>query len=296
MKNNSWTSELETGISAVDLDNHSLLDLINRVVLASDGADATGLKSSLLALQVETIVRFEREEQLMRECQYEAAAQHQAEHQQLSAEIQHQIKDLEAGQGNAAFIARFMRDWLLQHIVSKDVLFGQAVLTQQGTTDRRHENGDTHSAGHEIDVFEERRLANLQPIAWTSKIAVGIETIDAGHRSMIALYNDILVASKSGDKTKLATLLEQLGNATAAHFQSEEQLMSGFHYELAATHTGQHRRLLDEFAHQVDDWRKNHISAALLCRFMHSWLLRHIAASDLPLAKAIHQQGSGRPA
>lgn len=290
MENTSWTSELETGISALDLDNRALLDLIRRVIAASAETDRDQLKSSLLALQTETVAHFEREERLMNECKYLAAAEHQAEHRQLAVEIQHQIDDLQAGQGNLSFIGRFMHNWLRQHIVSKDALFGQALITQQGTTDRRHESIDTQAPEEEIDIFEERRLGNLEPIVWTAKLALGIEPIDAQHRALIGRYNAILVTSKSADKARLATLLEQLGNETAAHFENEELLMSGADYEHAATHKEEHRKLLEELAHQVDDWRKNHISAELLCRFMYLWLLRHIVALDRPLAEAIKRQ------
>lgn len=293
MKKRSWTAELETGLSALDLDNRSLLDLIDRVIEGSEAADLIGLKSSLLALQGEMIARFEREAHLMDAFKYEAGAQHQAEHQQLSAEIQHMINDLEAGEVGVAFIGRFMHNWLLQHIVSKDILFGKAVLTRNGTTDRRQRAADTQAADDGVDAFDERRLESLKPIFWTEKVAVGIEENDAGLRIIFALFNAILEARKSTDKRRLASLLEQLGDETAAHFQNEEMLMVKFGYEQTATHQEEHQKLLEEFANQVDDWRAGHISAELLCRFMHRWLLRHVAVLDTPLSEAIRRQNAG---
>lgn len=293
MKRNSWNSELETGLSALDLDNRSLLGLLDQVIEASEAGDLAGLKCALLDLQGETTARFEREEDLMAAFKYELAAQHQAEHQQLAAEIQCMINDLDAGEGGVAFIGRFMRNWLLQHIVSKDTLFGKAIVTQNGTTDRRQRAVDMQLPDDEIDVFEERRLENLKPIFWTSKVALGIEENDAGLRAIFALFNAILGARKSTDQTRLAMLLEQLGNEIEAHFKNEENLMLRFGYEHSATHKEEHRKLLEEFASQVDDWRGGYISADLLCRFMHRWLLRHIAVSDTPLSEAIRRQNTG---
>lgn len=286
MKTNSWTSTLETGISALDLDNQLLLGLIDRVVAASAGASPDGLKSSLLDLQAETIAHFEREERLMAECKYEAAAQHAADHRQLLAEIQHQINDLEAGKANVSYIGRFMHDWLLEHIVSKDSLFGKAILTHSGTTDRRLRPDE------EVDIFEERRLGKLEAILWTPELAVGNEAIDDGHRALCARLNAILAARKSVVRERLAQLLEQLGNETAAHFRREEQLMASFKYQHAATHLDEHRKILDEFSHLVDDWRDRHISTELLCRFLYRWLLRHIAGSDIPLCEAMSRQSA----
>ncbi len=277
---------MKTGISTLDLDNQLLLALIDRVVAASAGASPDGLKSSLLDLQAETIAHFEREERLMAACRYEAAAQHESDHRQLLAEIRHQIDDLAAGRANVAYIGRFIHDWLLQHIISQDSLFAQAILTHQGTTDRRR------LPGEEMDLFEERRLGNLESLLWTPELAVGNAAIDAGHRAMCARLSAILAARKSIGRARLAILLEQLGNETEAHFRIEEQLMASYNYEHALTHGDEHRKILDEFAHLVDDWRDGQISTELLCRFLYRWLLRHIGASDIPFCEAIGRQGA----
>lgn len=292
LKKNSWTAELETGISALDLDNQLLLGLINRVVAASEGANQDGLKSSLIDLQAETIAHFEREERLMAECQYEAAAQHQTDHRQLLAEIQHQINDLDAGKANVSYIGRFMHNWLLEHIVSKDSLFGKAVLTHVGITDRRQRTAEGQVPDEEIDIFEERRLGNLESILWNPKLAVGNELIDAGHRALCARLSAILAARKSIGHERLAILLEQLGRETEAHFEMEEQLMASCSYEHAVTHVDEHQKILNEFAHLIDDWRDQHISTELLCRFLYRWLLRHIGGSDIPLCEAMLRKGA----
>lgn len=133
-------------------------------------------------------------------------------------------------------------------------------------------------------AFEERRW---RPIVWTPDLEVGVEVIDNGHRDLIELYNSVREASQLKDRAWTGVLLERLGNATAAHFEEEEMLMSGINYAQAADHKDEHRKLLDEFAHQVDEWRERHNSAELLCRFLYAWLLKHIAALDARLARAI---------
>lgn len=133
-------------------------------------------------------------------------------------------------------------------------------------------------------VFEERRW---RPIVWTTDIEVGVEVIDSGHRLLIDLYNSIRDASQLKDRAWTGVLLERLGNATAAHFQDEEALMSGIDYPLMAEHKQEHNKLLEEYAHQVDEWRDHHNSAELLCRFLYGWLLGHIVALDIELGQAI---------
>ena len=131
-----------------------------------------------------------------------------------------------------------------------------------------------------------------EPIVWSENHLVGVEIIDTEHHALIDLFNSILAVSKSDNHAELAILLEQLGNITASHFASEETLMAQFDYAHAAQHRVDHQKLLDEYAHQVDDWRNKHISAELLCRFMHRWLLRHVIASDMALGEAINRHAA----
>lgn len=288
MKNGNWTSRLETGVSQLDTDNRSLLDLVRRVKAKSDEAPLDELKSALLAFHAEMAGHFEREERLMAECGYEGVDKHQEEHRRLVAEVQEQVAALEACEARVAAIGRFMHNWIVEHIADMDGQLGKAIVTQSGTTDRRQDSGE------EFDIFEERRLGNLGSIRWTSALAVGVESIDADHRIMIELLNDIIGARDLADRARLATLLERFGDETARHFRSEEALMTSLGTQQTSAHIAEHRNLLDEFAQQVDDWRADRISAELLCRFMYRWILRHIQTADIPLGMVIRQSDPGR--
>jgi hemerythrin len=138
--------------------------------------------------------------------------------------------------------------------------------------------------------FDSRKEGLPEPIVWSDNHLVGVDIIDGEHHALIDLFNSILAVSKSHKHAELAILLEQLGNITASHFESEESLMAQFDYAHAAQHRIDHQKLLDEYAHQVDDWRNRYISAELLCRFMYRWLLRHVIASDMALGEAINRQ------
>lgn len=280
MTANVWTAGREIFISAIDQNRTPPLDRVNRVIVASEKSDPASLKASLLDLQAELTAYFDREENLMAECGYGAAAQHQEEHQQLTEEISEQIKDLDRDMGNVSYIARFMRSWLLQHIAIKDAQLGKALSTRYVSMDRRQPRTDA------VDIFEERRLGGLQAIQWDPAFELGIAAIDANHRAIIATLNAILEERQSPDRKKLASLLEQLGNETAVDFQIEEELITQYPLEKLSEHKEEHRQLLDEFANQVDDWRANRISAAYLVHFMYRWLLRHIAALEASLHAA----------
>jgi len=294
MYSTDLSARLGNDIARLYLDNQRLLGQIKRVIAASDAEDRAGLRAALLELLSETMARFEQEERLMSECQYEAAEAHQNEHQQLLIEIRHQIADLNAGKISVAHIGRFMHNWILQHIVSKDSQFVSAMLTQSGITDRRREalasadNNETapdlpDAARSDVAKFEERRLENLAPIDWSSSMEIGVPAIDDDHRAIITLLGAIIEANKATDKARLAELLEHLGNATAEHFRVEEELMSQLDKALFEAHKAEHSSLLDEYANQVDEFRKNNTSAEFLCRFIHRWFVRHIENLDTAL-------------
>ena len=284
MKLSNWTSELETGLTALDSDHKRLLAVSNQVKLASASADLSELKSVLLAMKAEMAAHFAREEALMNECKYDAAEEHRDEHLRLLGEVQGKIETLEAFEHGFSDFGEFIHQWIFQHIAGKDSLFGRAVVAQVGTTDRRRENDEN------FDAFEERRLNNLEAIRWPSGVSTGIEAIDNHYPAMIDLLNQIIAARKSSDRESLAVLIERFGNATEAHFREEEAMMSAIDFEHNTTHREEHRRLLEEFSDLVDDWRSDRISAELLCRFIYRWMLNHIAASDVPLGAAISRQ------
>lgn len=284
MNLSSWTSELETGLSALDSDHKHLLTEANRLKQASAGTDLSELKSALLDMKTEMAAHFVREEALMNECKYEAAQDHLDEHQRLLAEIQGEIEKLEAFETSVFTFGNFIHQWIFQHISGKDSLFGRAVVSQVGTTDRRRENDEN------FDAFEERRLNNLEAIRWPSDVSTGIDVIDRHYPAMIDLLNQIIAARKSSDRERLAILIERFGNATEAHFREEETMMSTLDFEQNSKHREEHRLLLDEFSNLVDDWRSDRISAELLCRFIYRWMLNHIAASDIPLGAALSRQ------
>ena len=292
MNTSEFSGRFESDIAALYLDNRDLLDRISDVITASDRGDTPSLRSALLALLAQTMSRFEQEDRLMRECQYEGAPAHQSEHQRVLIEIRQQIEDLDDGKANVAYIGRFLRNWILQHIVSEDGRIATAILTQINLKDRRcaeptedDEVADTEADDDAILSCEERRLENLEPIRWSAKLEIGEVAIDDDHRAIITLLNAITEAGKNAgtERGRLFDLLEQVVNETAAHFAVEEALMTRLDETQRGEHCAEHQRLLNEYADQVDEFRKGKISAEYLCRFVYRWFVRHIESYDLGL-------------
>lgn len=283
---NITPSYLNTGVADLDIDSDALLGFINEAIRCTEPARIHGLKPSLAVLDTALKARFEREDKLMADCCYRWAAHHCGENQRLLAEINFQIVELHGGLTHPAFIGRFLKNWLLPHVVETDVELGEAIVAQEGTIDRRHET-TVYGGESANDLYTDRRIGVRDPIVWTDEMAIGVESIDQEHLELVRVFNAIIVCSKSGDRDEISRLLNQLGHATGEHFEQEEALMAKNSYQNLAPHQIDHRKLLEEFSHLLDDWLRGRHTAEFLCRFLYRWLLRHIVTFDRPFGATL---------
>lgn len=131
-------------------------------------------------------------------------------------------------------------------------------------------------------------------LAWRPALEVGVKEIDSQHQELFALFNSTLEAARADEPGQMAIHLETLGNRTAAHFAFEQEQFAGLDPALREEHIEEHRKLLDEFGEQVDDWRDKKISTREIVRFVSIWLVRHIAALDISTFKQI-AKGTSSP-
>lgn len=281
-----WKSGLETGLAELDDDHKQLLEKAGALIRAATQKPLGEMSTALHSFHAAAQAHFAREEGIMAQFKYDGADKHWQEHQQMLTDIRAKIAALDEFTRGLPAYGEHIHAWLNQHIMGQDILFGRAVHAQIGTTDRRR----TESS--ELDAAQERRLDNLEAMLLPDNAVTGITTIDEDYPALIGLLNEIVEVDQATDRHHLGTLLERLGDSIASHFTKEEALMNGAANEPNEAHREEHVKLLDEFAQLVDDWESDRISAELLCRFMHRWLLRHIATADMPLGKALARRTS----
>ena len=280
-------AESETGVFDLRLINQSLRGLVSRVISASEETDLSALKAVLFDLHEAAVAQFACEELAMNAINYGEAVQHRADHEQLLTAIQRQADNLEAGKGDNSFLSQFIPRWFLHHVVSHDMIFILSFGPDGGTVSLSQRSSDNQDVG---GGFEDTHFDIPEPIVWSQKYSVDIQPIDEDHKAIFSLLKDIIESRTSSDQSGLATLLERLGDETSAHFRNEEKVMAEHNYEFAAQHAEQHRKLLDEYAYQIDEYRNSSISAELMCRFVYQWFVRHIELSDIPLSNALHRE------
>lgn len=133
----SWTADLNTGIRSVDLQHQELVGLINelnRLDLRS-GNDAE-VRQLVGQLRQYVMFHFAHEEGLLRRSGLTQTQQdqHLQQHQKFSLEVDTVAGQLQSGQTHqgAEQLAKFLGDWLIQHIRGTDMVLARQVAARGG--------------------------------------------------------------------------------------------------------------------------------------------------------------------
>jgi len=117
-----WTDELAVGIRTIDEQHLQLVSLINELHLSMLEHRETADMSRIFAELVDcTKAHFATEEALFQEHGYPAEAAHRDEHRHLAERVLDLKADFDAGNTAVTLeVMRFLREWLIKHIVSSD--------------------------------------------------------------------------------------------------------------------------------------------------------------------------------
>lgn len=125
------------------------------------------------------------------------------------------------------------------------------------------------------------------PVEWSQKLSVGIEQVDAEHQKLVAIFNQLDEASRTGKGTRImAEILTQLVEYTVVHFRSEEELMTEAEYPQLSRHVAQHRQLVQKVSRFQAKFNGNgrRITKEML-EFLNYWLTNHILHDDMEFGR-----------
>jgi hemerythrin len=121
---------------------------------------------------------------------------------------------------------------------------------------------------------------------WTDDYSIGIETIDAQHRKMFDMINDLYEAMQDGSGSSiLKPLLHAVKDYTVTHFALEERYMSEAGDLGLRAHRQEHLELIDKVDDLLDQLPDG--GAALSIEtlvFLRGWLVTHICGTDMKMA------------
>lgn len=128
-------------------------------------------------------------------------------------------------------------------------------------------------------------------VKWDSALELGHAAMDADHRQLVAVVNQLArgIVDDLG-KGPFDLLLDELFARTQAHFGMEEQLMAACSYPDAEAHRSEHARLIEDALDIRAKFDASANPSISLLYFFDQWLTRHILASDRELARFLAGQ------
>ena len=129
---------------------------------------------------------------------------------------------------------------------------------------------------------------------WTPAMFVGVKEIDAEHKKLVLLINQLYEAMQRGaGHEALGQILTGLINYTATHFAHEEKLFAETNYPDAVAHKKEHenlkQRVLD-IQKRYKAGEEDTLSIETLT-FLKNWLINHTTGSDRKFGPHLNSHG-----
>lgn len=120
-------------------------------------------------------------------------------------------------------------------------------------------------------------------IKWTDELSVGVESLDADHKILISLLNQLDDAVQRGEpRETVEHVLDSLVDYTDYHFKREEMLMRAVSYPEYDAHVRTHSTLRAQVTDIRERYKRNpeSIHAREVLSFLRNWLSAHILGRD----------------
>jgi hemerythrin len=120
-------------------------------------------------------------------------------------------------------------------------------------------------------------------ITWTEKMSVGVAILDADHKRLVCLLNDLHDGIAAGRGTeRLGRVLDGLLEYAKTHFAHEEEYFAQTSYPAASEHIQEHRALTKLVMDVQARYKKGKFDALSLevMDFLKDWLADHVLGSD----------------
>lgn len=135
-----------------------------------------------------------------------------------------------------------------------------------------------------------------QPFVWKDEYTVGIPALDADHKELFSIVNDLqrlIEPVDSSSQDKLSDLVDRLMHYVQGHFEREEYLMSQSSYPQLKDHRHKHHDFMRVIyaIHKIVGEIPEQIDPVKMREFLGSWLMRHILKADrdyIPYMQHIH--------
>ena len=130
-------------------------------------------------------------------------------------------------------------------------------------------------------------------ITWGPRLETGISIIDAQHKRLVDIINELNDAQKAGRSDEImGAIFDELVAYTETHFSVEEKLMANHGYENVGNHRREHRVFTDQIKMDRDNFNAGAwVFEERLMDYLRGWLVNHIAVSDRAYVPTLQRAG-----
>ncbi len=128
-----WQENLAVGVAFIDSQHKYLINLINRIYLATEQLDTKEIVETLLDMNAYAEVHFAEEEELMRQHGYPGLKAHIQLHRGFCKQAEIFLNELEATPlAITSEVSLYLMEWLVKHIQKADFQYGRFIEEQVG--------------------------------------------------------------------------------------------------------------------------------------------------------------------
>jgi len=140
----------------------------------------------------------------------------------------------------------------------------------------------------------------MPPLAlpWSDSFAVGIEVLDADHRALVELINEVSAHAQASRRERAEQAFASLYVLAAAHFEREEAVLRELAgYRHLDTHAGEHRTRLEQLAALRSRYENERDAAAVtrICEDLVHWFVRQSIGHDAEIRSFRDDRGMRFP-
>lgn len=129
-------------------------------------------------------------------------------------------------------------------------------------------------------------------IQWTDELSVQIESVDAQHKKLVSIINNLYDAMHVGKANDIMRkILADLAAYTGEHFSYEERLFKEHAYPDAAAHHGSHATLIGQLKDIQGQMAHGASVSIKTFNFLKKWLTEHIMKEDHLYAQFLRAKG-----
>jgi hemerythrin-like metal-binding protein len=143
---------------------------------------------------------------------------------------------------------------------------------------------------NEVVELPELQAVDNAWVQWDASLHIGIDVIDAHHRYLVDLVNDLheVVSQRKGAR-QVGRVLKALEKYTYVHFRAEERMMERYGYAGLERQHHQHQRFEKKLRLFYAELHENPLTAPFdMLDFLRDWLVQHIRHEDAQLASLIN--------